>query len=420
MRTRSIAPPAPPPSTRGPELLATAAVIGERLVRAAVWYRGQCNWVAADAAEADGTQRHRPVHRALGSGLGHGTAGVALFLAQLHAQTGDVGARRTALGAIGQAQAHADLPAARGVYDGPIGIAYAAARCGRLLGDERLVQHAARLAHRPDEPGADFSLVSGGAGALTGLLALARLLDDDPRIIRRAETLGDELVAGLRRGPDGWSWPPPGNPRGHGLCGVALGAAGGALALLELHAVTGDARPLEAAERGLDYERRWLDPALADWPDLRGVERRELRGTFLSPYPCTWSHGAPGIALSRLRAWTITGDERYRAEAAAALATTAASLEQELLVPGADFTLSRGLAGKADVLLLGAELASAEAATLARRTGEIGASRHAGSLDGWPCGAGGGLAPGLLAGHAGIGLFYLRLHDPAVPSALMT
>jgi lantibiotic modifying enzyme len=419
MRTfRSIAPPAPPPSaTRGPELLAAAAGIGQRVVRDAVWYRGQCNWVAADAAEADGTRRHRPVHRALGSGLGHGTAGVALFLAQLHAATGDDHARRTALGAIGQALAHADSPGG-GLYDGPVGIAYAAARCGLLLGDERLVQRAAQLARRTDEP-ADFSLATGTAGALTGLLTLARLLDDDRRLIRRAERAGDVLVAGLRSGPAGPSWPAPGDPHGHGLCGIALGAAGGALALLELHAVTADPRHRAAAERALDYERRWFDPAAADWPDLRGVERREPRGTFLSPYPCTWSHGAPGIALSRLRAWKITGDERYRAEAQTALATTASSLEQELLVPGADFTLARGLAGKADVLLLGAELASDEAATLARRAGEIAASRHAGSLDGWPCGAGGGLAPGVLAGHAGIGLFYMRLHDPAVPSPLL-
>jgi hypothetical protein len=57
---------------------------------------------------------------------------------------------------------------------------------------------------------------------------------------------------------------------------------------------------------------------------------------------------------------------------------------------------------------------------LAQRAGEIAASRHAGSLDGWPCGAAGaGLAPGLLRGHAGIGLLYLRLHDRAVPSPLL-
>jgi lantibiotic modifying enzyme len=416
MRTtvRSIPPPSAGPS-RGADLPAIAAGIGARLVGEAVWYRGQCNWIARDAAEAE------PVQRALGPELGAGTAGVALFLAQLHAATGDAAARRTALGALGQALAHAGERDAHGLYGGRIGIAYAAARCGGLLGEERLVQRAARLARgrSAGSADADFSLVSGSAGAIVGLLALARLLELAP-LVQRAQRYGDELVAGLRRGRDGWCWPPADGPRRHGLCGMARGASGGARALLELHRVTGRARYRVAAERALDYERRWFDADAADWPDLRGVERRERRGTFASPYPGTWAHGAPGIALARLRAWTILGDEQHRAAAATALATTAASVERALLTPGADFTLARGLAGQADVLVLGAELAPAGSATLARRAGEIGASRHAGSLAGWPCGAdAGGLAPGVLAGHAGIGLFYLRLHDPTVPSPLL-
>jgi hypothetical protein len=70
------------------------------------------------------------------------------------------------------------------------------------------------------------------------------------------------------------------------------------------------------------------------------------------------------------------------------------------------------------VLLHGAELA-AEGAALARRAGEVGAGRYAGSVDGWPCGGAGGLAPALLGGHAGIGVFYLRCDDAGVPSPLL-
>ena len=204
----------------------------------------------------------------------------------------------------------------------------------------------------------------------------------------------------------------------HGLCGMAHGASGAAWALLELFAATGEHRHREAAERALDYERHWFDPQAAGWPDLRGVQRRERRGTFTPPYTTTWSHGAPGIALARLRAWEILGDERHRAEAAAALGTTAASVERELLAPGAGFTLGHGLAGNADVLLRGAQLMPAGAA-LALRAGEIGIGRYATAVDGWPCGGPGGLAPGLLTGHAGIGLLYLRLHDATVPSPLL-
>ncbi len=413
MRTtvRSIPPPAA--AARGADPLATAAGIGERLVRCAVSYRGRCNWVALDAHAAN------PVQRALGPDLGDGTAGIALFLAQLAAARDDDGAlRRTALGAIGQALGHAARAPARGLYGGRIGIAYAAARCGLLLGEERLVARARTLARGRLGERDGAGLQTGDAGTVAGLLALARLLDDE-RLVERAQRAGDELVAAARRDRAGWSWPPPGASRLHGLCGMAHGAAGAAWALLELHAAGGEARYRAAAERALDHERHWFDEREGNWPDLRGIERREPRGAFRAPFVASWSHGAPGIALARLRAWRILGGEHHRDEAATALATTAAAVERELLVAGADFSLGDGLAGNGETLLLGAELRPA-GAELAQRAGEIAASRHAGGLDGWPCGAPGtGLAPGLLHGHAGIGLFYLRLHDRAVPSPLL-
>jgi hypothetical protein len=197
---------------------------------------------------------------------------------------------------------------------------------------------------------------------------------------------------------------------------MASGASGAAWALLELFAATGDERHRAAAVHALDYERHWYDAEQANWPDLRGIERREPHGTFRAPYATTWCHGAPGIALSRLRAWQVLGDERLRDEAATALATTAASVERTLLVPRADFSLSRGLAGGAEALLLGGALRP-DAAALARRVGEVGAGRYATSLDGWP--SGGGRTPALLTGDAGIGLLLLRLRDAATPSVLL-
>jgi lantibiotic modifying enzyme len=396
--------------TRAPDFLAAASGIGARLVRDAVWYRGQCNWLGAE-------RRGAGDHRALGPQLGGGSAGVALFLAHLHAAAGDPHVRRTALGAIDRALAHTDEVPAGGLYAGRPGIAYAAARCGELLGEERLLARAARLA-RGRSPGvAAFDVVGGTAGALAALLALARLLGDE-RLVGRAARLGDELAAAARRGSGGWSWPPPGAPLQHGLCGFGHGASGAAWALLELFAVTGEQRHRDAALRALDYERRWFLPGAGDWPDLRGVRRSEARGSFRSPSAAGWAHGAPGIALARLRAWRILGDGPWRDEAITALAATAASTERALLAHDADFTLADGLAGAADVLLVGGELLP-EGPALARRAGEVGVGRYAATVAGWPCGVPGGVAPSLLHGHAGIGLFYLRLHDRAVPSALL-
>jgi hypothetical protein len=308
--------------------------------------------------------------------------------------------------------------ATRGLYAGLPGIAWAAARCARLLGDERLVRHAARLARAPalGPPVASADLVSGTAGAIAGLVTLARELPDEGLLVRAA-VLGDELAGAARRGRAGASWPPAGGrPSEHGLCGLAHGAAGAAWALLELSAATGDARHHPTIEAALTYERHWFDAEQANWPDLRGIERREPRGTFRPPYATAWAHGAPGIALSRLRGWQITGDERLRCAALTALTTTAAHVERALLAPRADFTLARGLAGSADVLALGASLLP-EGAELARRTGEVGIGRYATSLDGWPCGD--GRTPALLTGEAGVGLFLLRLHDATTPSVLL-
>ncbi|MEA2157270.1 MAG: hypothetical protein QOE11_3410, partial [Solirubrobacteraceae bacterium] len=290
--------------------------------------------------------------------------------------------------------------------------------CGLLLGEERLRRRAGTLARGRLTAGPEFDLVSGTAGAVAALLALSRLLDDE-RLAQRAARLSDELAGAARPGPQGRAWPATGQRRAHDLCGLAHGASGAAWALLELFAVTGDARHRQAAQHALAYERHWFDERSGDWPDLRGVARSEPRGSFASAYPGTWADGAPGIALARLRAWKVLGDERCRAEAVTALATTAAGVERALLHPGADFSLGSGISGSADVLALGAELAPAGPA-LASRAAQIGVGRYAGSVEGWPCGgAGGGLAPSLLSGHAGVGLFYLRLHDRTVPSALL-
>jgi lantibiotic modifying enzyme len=416
MRTtvRSIPPPSSAPA-RGADSLTTAAGIGERLARAAVWYRGRCNWVALDSA-ANGT-----VHRALGPDLGAGTAGIALFLAQLAAAREDAAIRRTALGAISQALGHAGQVPAHGLYAGRLGIAYAAARCGRLLGEERLVARAARLARGRlcAQPAHGFDLLAGDAGAIAGLLALARLLGDET-LVQRARQLADDLAACARRGRAGWSWQPaPGARLMHGLCGMSRGAAGAD------GRYSSCMRPPASSATATAPSARWTTSATgsilasATGPTCAASSAAKPRGAFQPPFQTSWAHGAPGVALARLRAWKICGDERYRAEATTALATTAAHVERELLVPGVDFSLAHGLGGSAEALLLGGELRP-EGAVLAQRAGEIAASRHVASLDGWPTAAAGtGLAPGLLGGHAGIGLFYLRLHDRAVPSALL-
>ena len=64
---------------------------------------------------------------------------------------------------------------------------------------------------------------------------------------------------------------------------------------------------------------------------------------------------------------------------------------------------------------------AADFGRLAEQVGLAGVEQYRKSLSPWPCGVPqGGETPGLLLGLAGIGHFYLRLHDPAgVPPVLI-
>jgi lantibiotic modifying enzyme len=237
----------------------------------------------------------------------------------------------------------------------------------------------------------------------------------------------------------------------HGLCGFAHGAAGIGHALLELWRATGEARFHDAGMGAFDYERSWFARGDGSWPDLREIERRA--GLDIpAPVSPTWCNGAPGIALSRLRAAQLLESEPVSDDADAALALTrrheseavrddanaaltltrrhdseavrndadaALTLTRrhvtELSVRAPDdFSLCHGAAGAADVLLYGADTSG-----LAERIGALGIERHHRTGSRFPGGLRYGATPGLFVGLAGIGLFYLRLSDPTIPTALV-
>lgn len=131
----------------------------------------------------------------------------------------------------------------------------------------------------------------------------------------------------------------------------------------------------------------------------------------MQQFSAAWCHGAPGIALSRLRAMQLAPTPEIASELHAALETTRRATAAMLDAPGTSFCLCHGVTGNAEVLnLCGDGTAPAliwRVATHCRRTA---AAETAPSPD---------AAPGLMLGRSGIGLFYLRLFDPSVPSALL-
>ena len=405
--------------------LDAAASIGREIVADAVWHGRRCSWMGVPPT--DPGQPWRTEYRALEPNLYDGTAGVGLFLAQLAAVTGDGAVRRTAIGAMHHAISRAPaVPPDRrdGFHAGSLGVAWAAARAAVLLGEEELCHGARRVlvsARPPSGPGRRPDVVPGRAGTIVALLALADALHD-PALDEQAIAAGDELIELATITPHGWSWANPDRRGRHQLCGLSHGAAGIGWALLELYVATGDSRFGTGAAGAFAYERSWLDLDSGTWPDLRtGGQRRGMARRIASPAIGTWCHGEGGIALTRLRAIEVLGHEAYKGDAEVALETTRRHLATTLRFEIADLSLCHGAAGTADVLLCGAAAFGGQwrdAATLSAELGCAAIERHASADEDWPCDASDGTTPALFRGLSGIAWWFLRMHDPGIPSPL--
>lgn len=414
------------------EFLEAALDIGKQLVDCAIWYEGQCNWVGAEAVgDPEDTSIGRLVHRALGPTLYSGTAGVALFLGELYKASGVEALRRTALGAIFQALTHAgDIsPKYRiGMFTGAMGIAVVAVRLGLLLDDQELVGAGRRVASQAIEITSeqDYDLLAGQAGGIVGCLLLNSMLEDES-LLGPAARLGDEIIGAAHKRGATYSWRQvnaTGNNTTRNLTGYSHGAAGIGDSLLSLWAVTGESSFRDASVSAFEYEKACFDPVEGNWPDFREYRNRSsssIGRKNAHSFATFWCHGAPGIGLSRIRAFELLGDKQYRDQALTALHTTHVAVQRGLSLENANFSLCHGLAGTSTVLLHGNDVivhGQGDMQGLALLAAYTGIERYGKNRHPWPCGTGGEQIPGLMLGIAGIGHFYLRLHSPTVPSAL--
>jgi lantibiotic modifying enzyme len=408
--------------------LGTANELGWRLSQEAVWLGDQCNWLGAEPATGGtGDDDFGVAHGPLGPAVYSGTSGVALFLAELHAASGGAEARRTGLGAIRHALSRADALLGNhrlGLYTGVLGIIVAAVRVATVLGEEELLERAAKFLHkcvRERRGGGEFDLLSGDAGAIVAIMLLREMLADDS-LLELAVSLGDGLLRNADDSVAGYSWTSPSLHYRHNLTGFSHGTAGVAYALLELLRATRDVKYWAAAVRAFDYERSWFSADRGNWADLRERGRRSKQQLLNSAFSTYWCHGAPGIAVARLRAYEILKDGSCKDEASIGLNTTYESTKQIVHTGNPNFSLCHGLLGNAEVLLYGSQVLGQEWTGKARLILEVAkagieiSTRRGGA---WTCGIDGTATPGLLLGLAGIGYFYLRLCNPSIPSALI-
>ena len=256
-----------------------------------------------------------------------------------------------------------------------------------------------------------LDLLSGSAGAVSPLARLHAQRPSD-HSARALEGLATHLVDAQDAASGGWFTGQYVRP----LTGLSHGAAGMGLALLEAGVALGGKRFVDAAARAFAYEASVFDAAAGNWPDFRGDA--EPPGFMTG-----WCHGAPGIALARVRALQLAPGHpdatRWREDLCSGAVTTAA-------FPLSTFDhLCCGNLGRAAILqALGAWageaswMESAEAITRgvverARRRGRF-------ELPTMRMGAGDALSfPGLMNGLAGIGLHLLGPDDDLALPALI-
>jgi lantibiotic modifying enzyme len=396
-----------------------AARIGWALCREAEWHRGRCNWIARspDSGQSPAEIAYRP----LPANIYFGSGGVALLLSSLAVATSDRRVAKTAEGAMRHALESSGREPALGLFAGRGGVALAGAIVGEQLENAEIAAASSRIATRfareaQNVEGED--LISGAAGVILALLHMPS--DDSSGPLARAQDLGHRLVARRTRESSGCSWRSA-SPRGErSLLGMAHGASGIALALLELHAQTNVSDFRTAAIDAMLYESSWLDERRGGWPDLRGVGRSITPGSFDLPVVQTWCYGAPGIGLVRLRAYEHLGEERWAREAELALNATHAAVEIDIAseVVSASGCLCHGAVGNALVLL---EAFDAAVATPGLTAVDATA--------GWLCAADWshlrrrGLffadPPGLMNGLAGVAQFCLASVGAGVPRLLL-
>lgn len=405
--------------------LDTACDVAERLAEAAYKAGDRCTWMTQDVtAKRSGLGQNN--YETIGPSLYDGTAGIAFFLSELAHRTNRTAPRDLAFCAIRQAVTRLkDVPEPLrfGLHVGWLGIALCEARIGVVNDAPALVREACdivdSIATKVDSC-QEYDITGGLAGGVLALLALSRLLNK-PQYMELSIRLGDRLVMLADDDIRGTSWVTPGqHPTQNNLTGYSHGTAGAYHALFELYALTQNEKFRSVGERACAYEDSWFSEQNRNWPDFR------LHGESLKRTPCeyeymsTWCHGAPGIAISRARAYQILNDKRYAVEAEMALQTTKKTLQTLLLSPTSDVCICHGLLGNAEILTHCNEVLygkSADHEPIIHEVVQAVISRyrieHGNSHE-----RVGNAGPGMMMGISGTGYALLRRSHNSLPSIL--
>jgi class II lanthipeptide synthase len=272
-------------------LLGAAVAIADQIASRSVRHKGHLRWLAPSMA----TEAGHLTARFLDRGLYEGVSGVAIFLAALDNALGQRTYESIWMEALAPVRKRAGRTPPRfanlGLADGHASQIYALTVL-RDLSDERhrdwidasARSHIAALNDRVIAADTTHDVLGGAAGAILSLVGYYRSSGHEAAL-DKARKCAEHLIVSypglnLRDVPTG----------GQVLCGMSHGAAGVALSLGRLWAITGEERLMRAVSRLVDFEDRHYDHDTRNWRDLREGGGSDMRA---------WCHGAPGIALAR-------------------------------------------------------------------------------------------------------------------------
>jgi len=412
--------------------LDTAFSIASKLARTAIWDGERCNWLGSASEVHNGT--FTVVDRTFAPDLYSGTSGVALFLSKLLDFKDDIIIHKTLVGTINQIMSSNDFfkeGLNYAYFGGKIGIADTLIQIGKDRNNQDWENFGWNLLKKVCKQKIgefEVDIISGVTGALPILIKRFNETND-VTIGQAINSIGSFLIEKATKTETYWSWVTiSGQPA---MTGYSHGASGVATSLLELYNLTKDPTYLNAAKWGFNFENINFNQQAQNWPDLRVLDHKNTQNNTMQVCGESWCHGAPGIGLSRLRAWELIHEDQYKQEAIIGFNSTHRNIYNSLTNQShpSNFSLCHGLAGNADILLEGGmKLQNDIYLQVAYEVGNYGIEKYEKNGLNWPSGIndpnGGGLegqeTPGLLVGLAGTGYFYLRLAFPKeVPTILL-
>lgn len=411
------------------KILAESIRIGDELLASVISHSNGYSWLSASPLQEGFVWKEQ-------NDLYSGTSGIALFLLELYRITNNTPYFKVAEEALHRVEAtmHESVDDLN-FLTGRMSLPFILLRFYSVTSDREYLKKAvsvAKIICKDIPKNGSYEFLNGLSGTVLALLHI-HSYSKDQQILNIINIAVEHIISGIKFGIEGVFWDPSGNSI-RGLCGLSHGASGVGFVFLELGYYFKNSAFYWVAEQAFKYEEFYFDKEKLDWPDFRlGAFTDKEKSAFEDAYRTgnlnfftnsksmnAWCHGAPGIGLSRLRAYELLNLNCYKQQAETALVKTQENYKK-IKKFNVSPNLCHGSGGNAEILIEAYRIfndtvyldrALEVAQKILQNHAQFGFYRS-GSLSGEI------EDTSLFLGNAGVGYFFLRILDPlGTPSIL--